>query len=74
MVVVRKQYVGDQSGHTKRRNNNQFIVWYALLNIITDQDEVQVLLLNHQKLKKLLKIGPSKTKKRTNSEFQIVAR
>ena len=52
MVVVRKQYVGDQSGHTKRRNNNQFIVWYALLNIITDQDEIQVPLLNHQKLKK----------------------
>ena len=70
MVVVRKQYVGDQSGHTKRRNNNQFIVWYALLNIITDQDEIQVPLLNHQKLKK---IGPSKTKERTNSELQIVA-
>ena len=55
MEVVRKQYVGDQSGHTKRRNDNQSIVLYALLNIITDQDEIQVPLLNDQKLKKKVK-------------------
>ena len=55
MVVVRKQYVGDRSGPSKRRTNNQFIVWYALLSIITGQDEIQVPLLNHQKLKKNVK-------------------
>ena len=50
MVVVRKQYVGDQSGHTTRTNIINLLSGMPLLNIIIDQGEIQVPLLNHQKL------------------------